>query len=178
MLRSRILLSFFIFTFVAFMSHQGNAQQQGGMGGGMMGGHMMGGGMGRGHMMGHGGMMGGGCPMVGMMMDADMSTFGQGRTAFIKAELAITDAQKGVWDAYASAIQHNFESMTAARKTMMAAMDGKTPVERLDAHTTAMEGRVKALKEIKPALTALYEALTADQRKKADEVLTGMACMM
>jgi hypothetical protein len=62
--------------------------------------------MGPGTMMGPG-MMGmmrmmGDCPMMGMMMGADTSTFTEGRIAFLKAELAITDAQKAVWEAYAA----------------------------------------------------------------------------
>ena len=59
--------------------------------------------MGRDSPMGPGGMMGmmGGCPMIGT--DGQASTFIDGRIAFLKAELAITDAQKSVWDAYADA---------------------------------------------------------------------------
>ena len=41
-----------------------------------------------------------------------------------------------------------------------------------------MEGRLQALKDIKPALAALYEALSDDQKKKADQLLTSMGCMM
>jgi hypothetical protein len=41
-----------------------------------------------------------------------------------------------------------------------------------------MDSRVSALKEIKPALAKLYDALGSDQKKKADELLTGMGCMM
>ena len=36
------------------------------------------------------------CPM---MMGGDMASHAEGRIAFLKAELAITDAQKAVWDA-------------------------------------------------------------------------------
>ena len=53
-----------------------------------------------------------------------------------------------------------------------------TPVERLEMHLTAMGGRVKALQAIKPALAALYTALAPDQKKRADELLTSMGCMM
>jgi hypothetical protein len=42
----------------------------------------------------------------------------------------------------------------------------------------AMESRLSALKEVKPALANLYAALSDDQKKKADELLTGMGCMM
>jgi hypothetical protein len=141
------------------------------------GGAMMGGMMGR----GTGGMMGmmGGCPMMGMMMGGgEMPMHQEGRIAFLKAELAVTDAQGKVWDAYAEALKKNMQGMQGMRETMMAARQGKTPVARLDAHVTAMEGRLQALKDLKPALASLYDALSDDQKKKADELLTGMGCMM
>lgn len=133
-------------------------------------------------MMGRGGMMGmmqGGCPMMGMMSgDGNMPSFAEGRIAFIKAELAITDTQKSVWDAYSAALSKNLEGMQGMRKTMMGAMQAASPVERLDRHVTAMEGRLQTLKDVKPALAALYAALSDDQKKKADGLLTGMGCMM
>ena len=153
-----------------------------GMGPGMMGQEMMGPGM-MGQGMGRGGMMGamgGGCPIMGMMMgrNGPASAFAEGRIAFIKAELAITDAQKSVWDAYATALRKNLESMQTMHKTTMSASSSATPVERLDLHISAMESRLQALKEVKPALSALYAALSDDQKKTADDLLTGMGCMM
>ena len=118
------------------------------------------------------------CPMMGMMMGGDASTFAEGRIAFLRAELAITDAQKSVWETYAAALQKNLQGMQAMRQTMMKVMEAKTPVERLDAHVTAMDSRLASLKEVKPALTALYAALSTEQKKKADQILTGMGCMM
>lgn len=53
----------------------------------------------------------GGCPMVGA--EGRALTFAEGRLAFLKAELAITDAQKGIWDAYAEATKKNLQSMQA-----------------------------------------------------------------
>lgn len=130
-------------------------------------------------MMGRGGTMGGGCPMMGMMSgDGNTPSFAEGRVAFIKAELAITDAQKSVWDAYSAALRKNLDGMQGMRKTMMGAMQAASPVERLDRHITAMEGRLQTLKDVKPALAALYDALSDDQKKKADGLLTGMGCMM
>ena len=126
------------------------------------------------------GMMGmtGDCPMMGMMMGGDISTFAEGRVAFLKAELAITDPQKTVWATYAAALKKNLQGMQAMRQTMMKVMEARTPVERLDAHISVMDGRLAALKDVKPPLAALYAALTAEQQKKADQVLTGMGCMM
>ena len=40
-----------------------------------------------------------------------------------------------------------------------------------------MDSRLTALKEIKPALAKFYAALSDEQKKKADELLTGMGCM-
>ena len=120
----------------------------------------------------------GDCPMMGMMMGADTSTFAEGRIAFLKAELAITDAQKAAWEAYAAALKKNLQAMQAMRQTMMKVMEAKTPTERLEAHIAAMDGRLASLKEVKPALAALYDALGDEQKKKADQVLTGMGCMM
>lgn len=156
--------------------------------GGMMGPGMMGpGGMGPGGMMGHGmmgqggmmQMMGGNCPMSGMMMGGGKGdTHAAGRIAFIKADLAITDAQKPAFDAYAVALERNFTAMMTMRQTMMANMDDKTASGRLDAQLAAMEARMNALKAVKPALDGLYAVLTPEQKKKADQILTGMGCMM
>ncbi len=41
-----------------------------------------------------------------------------------------------------------------------------------------MESRLQALKDIKPALAALYDTLSDDQKKVAGQLLTGMGCMM
>jgi hypothetical protein len=45
-----------------------------------------------------------------------------------------------------------------------------------------MDSRVASLKEVKPALAALFAALSDEQKKKANEILTGsmgsMGCMM
>jgi hypothetical protein len=125
------------------------------------------------------GLMSGDCPMTGgMMQGEDMPSFAEGRIAFLKAELAISDTQKGVWDTYADALRANFQGMHEMRQTMKGRTSAMTPVERLEMHLTAVEARVKALQVIKPPLAALYAALAPDQKKRADELLTSMGCMM
>ena len=138
--------------------------------------------MGAGMQMGRG-MMGmmdmmSGCPMMGMGRQGQSAAFTDGRIAFLKAELAITDAQKAAWDAYADAIKRNLQSMQGMASTMRTVSEAKTPVERLDAHLAAMEGRIKALQDVKPMLAKLYDELTAEQKSKADEILTAMGCMI
>jgi hypothetical protein len=134
-------------------------------------------GYGPGMMSGMMGMMGG-CPMMGTTAEGRAQTFVNGRIAFLKAELGITEAQKAAWDAYADALKRNLQGMQGMWQTMQAVFEAKTPVERLDAHVAAMEGRLTALKDVKPALASLYAALNDEQKKKADELLTGMGCMM
>lgn len=169
----------------AALAQQGPGPGPGGMGKGpgMMGpGMHMGQGMGPGMGMHRGMGMGGGGPMGGcMMLGADEGkTYAEGRLAFLKAELGITDAQKTQWDGYAAALKRNLENMQSMRQTMTGAMGTPegSPVERLDLRITAMEARLATLKEVKPALAGLYAALSEEQKKKASELLTGMGCMM
>jgi hypothetical protein len=154
------------------------ASAQMGRGGGYGPGMMDGQGYGPGMMGNYGPGMMGSCPMMGTTTDGRVSTFAEGRVAFLKAELGITDAQKSEWDAYAEKIKGNLQNMQGMWQTMKAVFDAKTPADRLDAQIAAMDSRLAALREIKPALSKLYTALSAEQKKKADEVLTGMGCMM
>jgi hypothetical protein len=68
--------------------------------------------------------------------------------------------------------------MKGVRDAMMKAAQAGSPVDRHDAQIAAMEATAATLKELKPALTALYAALIDEQKKKADALLTGMGCMM
>ncbi len=123
-------------------------------------------------------MMGRDCPMMGMMMGATENSFAKGRVAFLKAELEVTAAQSAAFDAYSEALKDNLQSMHAMRQSMMDAMSAKSPVERLDTHLTMMETRIDSLKAIKPKLEAFYATLSDEQKKKANQLLTGMGCMM
>ena len=131
---------------------------QGMMGPGMMGQGMMGQGMGPGMMMGMGPMM-------------------EGRLAYLKAELGISDAQAAAWDGYVSAVKARGDAMQSMHATMMKAMQGGTAIDRMNAHTTAMQSMMDSMNALKPATEALYKVLNDDQKKKAD-VLLGMGCCM
>ena len=124
---------------------------------------MGGGGYGPGMMFGQGygpGMMGpaygpgmmGGCPMMGSTTDGQISTFAEGRIAFLKAELGITDAQKSVWDAYAQAIKDNLQNMQGMWQTMKSVFEAKTPADRLDAQIAAMDSGSRRLRRLSRCL--------------------------
>jgi hypothetical protein len=152
----------------------GSSQSQpDGTQGGMMGGMMQhGAGMQGCGTMQHGGTMEN-CPMGG-----GTPAYTEGRLAFFKAYLAISDQQKAAWEAYASALKSNLEGIKGIRDTKMKAMQAKSPTGRLDAHIAALEAMAATLKELRPALTALYTALSDEQKKKADELLSDVGCMM
>jgi hypothetical protein len=123
-----------------------------------MGMGMMGQGMGPGMMMGMGPMM-------------------EGRLAYLKAELGITDTQAAAWDGYVSAVKARGDTMQSMHTTMMQAMQGGTAIDRMNAHTTAMQSMMDSMNALKPATEALYKVLNDDQKKKAD-MLLGMGCCM
>lgn len=148
------------------------------MGGGMMGGGMMGGGMmGRGGMMGGCGMMGGG--MMGYGSGANYNSYVDGRIAFLKAELKITDAQSDAWNGYADALRANSQVMASMHKQMFDAsqQNDRSAVKLMDLHVSAMKSRLAALETLKPATEALYKTLSKEQRGKADDLLPFMGCM-
>jgi hypothetical protein len=131
--------------------------------------------------------MGGGMPMMGMsnmmqMMRGMMMPGGdgmgtmpfehiEGRIAFLKAELAITDAQMPQWNAFADAIRAGAKGMRESMSKMMqAGMPAAAPA-RADAMLQMMTARLEAMKEVASAGKALYEVLTDSQKKAADELM-------
>jgi len=177
------------------MMGKGPGQGQGMMGKGgpdqgkgMMGGGMMGkGGPGQGMMAG---MMGKGgkadCPKMGGMTGGGMMGKGmkhsrpmmEARLAYAKADLEITEAQMDAWNAYADAVRKGYATMEGMRADMMKAKQSGAAVDRLDARIKATEAKLANLKALKPAVEGLYNVLTDEQKKKADELLSGTCGMM
>ena len=144
---------------------QPEAPQAGRTGPGMMGG-MMGQGQ-----AGPAGMM----PMMNMMMGMQSGAeHVEGRLAFIKAELKITDAQAPQWNVFAEAVRRNAGSMAEMRKSMMGAEGAPaTLLERLAREDKLVAAHLAALKKTEEAVTQLYGVLTDDQKKVADTIVVG-----
>jgi hypothetical protein len=160
------------------------------------------------------GMMGG-MPMMGMMHDmmrdmpmmnmmrtmrrmgmmgpgtTGMATIDrvEGRIAFLRAELKITDAQASAWNAFADALRTNAQKLGQVRAAMTpqpgaAQPQAPTLAERLDLQERWLRARLEGTQAIKSAFTALYATLSDEQKKTADELLaphmgmTGMMGMM
>jgi hypothetical protein len=125
------------------------------------------------NMMGVMSMMGGG--------PAGMATIDrvEGRIAFLRTELKITDAQTNAWNSFADALRANAKKLGEVRTSMMSHMGAAQQqppalTERLNLQEQWLAARLeetRAMKSALSALTNLYAVLTEDQRKTANELL-------
>jgi hypothetical protein len=130
----------------------------------------------------------GGMPMMAMMrmmMGQDgmsgmsmMAGHVEGRLAFLKTELKITDAQLPQWNAVADAIRANAKSMSAMSDGMMGASQTTTLPDKLALREKMTTAHLEALHRLKAAVDPLYAALGDEQKKTADELLMGPMGMM
>lgn len=141
-----------------------------GMGGpGMMGGYGQRGWGGPGggwHMWGGGGWWGGPDAMVSRV---------DGRLAFLKAELKITDAQKAAWDKFAAAVRASAKNMLDRMNAMHSGgQGGLTLPDRLELQEQFMTARLDEIKQVKAGLKDIYAVLTDAQKKDADTIVLPM----
>jgi hypothetical protein len=103
--------------------------------------------------------------------------FSEGRLAFLRAELKITETQSNAWDAFATALRENVAKLTEAYKAPdREAMQKMSPGERLGWYEKAVTARADAVKRAKAAIEPLYAGLSDDQKKLFDRfVPTGGA---
>ena len=106
------------------------------------------------------------------MMSAGASHV-EGRIAFLKAELKITDAQLPLWNAVAGAMRDHARTMA----TMSGEMKATLP-ERLAVQEKAMAARLDAMHRLQTAAAPFYAALADEQKKVADELTADMGSDM
>jgi len=115
-------------------------------------------------------------PMMGMMqmMMGSMADHVEGRIAFLKTELKITDAQQPLWNAVGDAMRANAKDMAAMMPMMQSMMQpsGTLP-EKLAGREKAMTAHLEALRKLKAAIDPLYAALSDEQKKTADQLMVG-----
>ena len=144
----------------------------GGMGPGMMGGGPGWGGMGP-------GMMGGGAGWAGMgpgaagagpcaAQGADAEAVLEPRLAAMKAQLKISAEQDAAWQAYATQMKTQFQSMQAWRATMHAGTPA-TAAERTELHSAMLKQRAQVAEATSQAFKGLYDVLTPEQRAVVDQ---------
>ena len=133
------------------------------------------------HSMGMMQMMG----MMGRGMDG-MATIDriEGRIAFLRAELKITDAQADAWNGFADALRTNARKLTEVRATTMPKPGDGQPASalsaRLDQQEQWLAARLDGTRAMKSTFAKLNEALSEDQKKTANDLLAphmGMEAM-
>jgi LTXXQ motif family protein len=139
-----------------------------------------------GMMGGQHGMMAGHHPMMGMMTGGHhgmmagprpgMATIDhvEGRIAFLRTELAITDAQAGAWNGFADALRANAKLLRDVRGAMMQPAGTGEPAtlgHRLDLQERWLAARLDGTRTMKAAFLKLHEALSVEQKKTADMLM-------
>lgn len=112
----------------------------------------------------------------GMMGQRDLRAEVEGRLAYVKTALGITDNEAAAWKAYEDAARANVQSIQSAGEAMVAATQSGTGVDRLQKRIALTQTELDALKALQPATEALYKALTPEQQKKADTLLGRQIC--
>ncbi len=131
--------------------------------------------------------------MMGMMRmmgpgSAGMATIDrvEGRIAFLRAELKITEVRATAWNAFADALRSNAKKLgevraSATPQPSAGPQQAPTLATRLDVQERWLLARLEGTRAIKAAFTQLYGTFSDDQKKAADELLgphMGMMAMM
>jgi hypothetical protein len=122
-------------------------------------------------------MMGSGGAQMNMS-GMGMTEHTTGRIAFLRAELQITDAQSKAWDAFADAMQKIGSQLKAADMPMMAGASARQLLARLDSQERMLTARLEGVRAMKAAFAPLYDVLSAEQRKTADDLLANHMGLM
>ncbi|MGH1479312.1 MAG: Spy/CpxP family protein refolding chaperone [Geminicoccales bacterium] len=124
--------------------------------------------------------------MGGHMMGQDghgwMYKRTDGRLAFLKTELKITEKQAAAWNKLAETIRTTSETHRDMMKSRMEEHRSgefiKKPLtERLAYQQTHLEARLEQVKSVSEAVDGLYAVLDATQKKVADEIVLPMMGM-
>ena len=121
----------------------------------------------------HDRMMGG---MGGQMMGGGPAKHIEGRLAFLKTELGITDAQMDVWEDYAEAVRDAAGSMQQMHDTMMSGDAPTSFPARMERYDQMTSARIETLRTLRDAAVPLYETLDDEQKQVADSIM-GMGMM-
>jgi hypothetical protein len=114
----------------------------------------------------------GGMDAMGGPMEIMQPRHVEGRIAYLKTELKITDAQSQQWNAFADAVRQSAGAMGTMRQGMMSGGAALPAPEQAEREVKLLSARLDAMKLIAAAETALYAVLSDEQKKSADELLS------
>jgi protein CpxP len=129
---------------------------------GMMGGR---------HGMMGGGMMGGGMGDPGMMCENRDARLA-GMLAFAETKLDITEQQRPAWTKFADTVKGSTKAMdTVCAQVASGEPPPATLPERVKRMEQMTEARLSQLQAVSPALDELYQTLTPEQKKTANDFM-------
>jgi len=116
----------------------------------------------------------------GPAMCAMMASHVDGRLAYLKAELMITEAQEPLWKDYAAAFRDNAKGMLVRCKKMMGSRGAAalSLPDRMDQHEQLMAAQLDAVRAANKALKPLYASFSENQKKTVDQMFWGPMGMM
>ena len=100
----------------------------------------------------------------------DLTERVEGRIAFLKAELAITDKQADKWNVFADALRAYSAALKSTHPAEMATMVPDL-VARLDQSEKQLSAELDGVRGLKAALAPLMDVLADDQKANAAELL-------
>lgn len=105
--------------------------------------------------------------MSGCMRDSALDHI-EGRIAYLRTELHITDAQPAAWNAFADALRGQTQESEASPGGMT---ERGGIVDRIDRQERGLTTKLDRVRALKAAFTPLFSALSDEQRKAADQLL-------
>ena len=101
----------------------------------------------------------------------DMMDRIDGRIAFLRAELGITDVQAPAWGRFAEALRSGRQHLLEARQQLASPAGSGTPSARLDRYERHLTERLEAVRTARTASNQLYGTLDEHQKHVADELV-------
>ena len=96
-----------------------------------------------------------------------------GRIAYLKTELKITNAQQAQWDKVATAMRENAKAMDQVIEQARTARQGnENALQRLETRTRFATARAQNSERFLTAFRPLYDSLSDTQKQAANQLMT------
>lgn len=92
------------------------------------------------------------------------------RIVALHGELAISPAQQPQWNQFAQVMRSNAETMDEAFQRRVQAMPTMTAAENMASYAQVSMEHAKDMQKLVPAFQALYDTMSDNQKKTADQV--------
>jgi protein CpxP len=94
----------------------------------------------------------------------------EARIAELRTKLKITPAQSLQWDAFANVMRDNARGMDSAFESRSSGRPKMNAVENMQSYSTLADQHAQDLRKLTPAFADLYNVMSDEQKRNADEV--------